>query len=73
MLLDKTGLKKAQLRKVADGVVNGWATGTIVDSCTGTMAIAGAIPRTPGRYREHRGGNETYLGETNEKIYPCVK
>jgi hypothetical protein len=73
MLLDKTGLKKAQLRKIADGVVNGWATGPIVDSCTGAMAVAGAVPRIPGRYREREGGDETKIGDTNEKIHPCVK
>lgn len=65
--LDKTGVKKAQLKKVALGVVNGWATGPIVDSFTGSMAVAGSITRTPGRY------SEAGFGATNEMIHPCVK
>jgi len=67
MALDKTGVKKAQLKQVELNVVNGWATGPIVDSFTGEMRAAGSIPRTPGRYGEKK------LGMTNEMIHPCVK
>jgi hypothetical protein len=66
-VLDKTGVKKAQMMKVALEVVNGWATGPIVDSFTGAMVAAGSITRTPGRYRE------AAFGATNEKIHPSVR
>jgi len=49
-LLDKAGLKKAGLKTIPLGAVNGWATGPIVDSFTGTMTAAGSIIRTPGAY-----------------------
>jgi hypothetical protein len=69
-LLDATSLKKAQLRKIASEVVNGWATGPIVDSFTGSMAVAGSIPRTPGQY--HKGADGKLLGPTFEMIHPSV-
>jgi hypothetical protein len=65
--LDMTGVKKAQLKTLANNVVNGWATGPIVDSFTGSMAAAGSITRTPGQYREEG------FGTTKEMIHPCVK
>lgn len=69
--LDKSGLKKAQVKSVADGVVNGWATGPIVDSFTGTMVAAGSIIRTPGQYTKDDKGRK--LGPTNEMIHPSVE
>lgn len=64
-VLDKTGVVKAQTKKIEDGVVNGWATGPIVDSFQGGMALAGSIVRTPGDY-------ERKLGPTYEYIHPSV-
>ncbi|KAK8134075.1 hypothetical protein PG984_006087, partial [Apiospora sp. TS-2023a] len=73
--LDRSGLKKAQLKHVANDVVNGWATGPIVDSFSGTMTIAGAVYRTPGRYVEYKekGKSPVKLGKTHEMIHPSVK
>lgn len=70
-VMDKTGVKKAQIKTVADGVVNGWATGPIVDSFTGTVVAAGSIIRTPGRYTNDTKGGP--LGVTNEMIHPSVQ
>jgi hypothetical protein len=73
-LLDKTGLKKAQVIHIPLEVVNGWATGPIVDSCTGMMALTGSDRRTPGRYHEDKTGkNPAKMGQTNEMIHPSVK
>jgi hypothetical protein len=69
-LLDMTGLKNAQVRKIAGEVINGWATGPIVDSFTGSMAIAGSIPRTPGQYK--KGEHGELLGPTLEMIHPSI-
>lgn len=69
--LDKTGLKKAQVKKIADDVVNGWATGPMVDSFTGAVVAAGSIIRTPGQYTSDGKGMK--LGPTNEMIHPSVE
>ncbi|KAK8039076.1 hypothetical protein PG993_007487 [Apiospora rasikravindrae] len=73
--LDWSGLKKAQPKHVANDVVNGWATGPIVDSFSGTMTLAGAVDRTPGRYVEYKekGKSPVKLGETHEMIHPSVE
>ncbi|KAK8094390.1 hypothetical protein PG997_001075 [Apiospora hydei] len=73
--LDWSGLKKAQLKHVANDVVNGWATGPIVDSFSGTMTLAGAVNRTPGRYGEYKekGKSPVNLGKTHEMIHPSVE
>ncbi|KAK8086860.1 hypothetical protein PG994_001834 [Apiospora phragmitis] len=47
--LDWSGLKKVQLKHVANDVVNGWATGPIVDSYCDTMMLAGPKPRRARR------------------------
>lgn len=56
-LMDRVGLKKAQRKTISDAVVSGWATGPIIDSFTGAMALAGSIVRTPGRYGQPDGSN----------------
>lgn len=50
----------------------GWATGPIVDSFAGSVALAGSTIRTPGRYTEDKS-NGVRLGRTNEMIHPTVK
>ncbi|KAK8025777.1 hypothetical protein PG990_003600 [Apiospora arundinis] len=80
--LDWSGLKKAQKKHIASDVVNGWATGPIVDSYSGAMTLAGAADRTPGRYVEYKEGEEdeedkksapVKLGPTHEMIHPSVE
>ncbi|KAI1848423.1 hypothetical protein JX265_008795 [Neoarthrinium moseri] len=71
-LLEKAGLKKAQVKGISKEVINGWATGPIVDSYAGLMAFAGSVPRTPGRYAEDKSG-KVKLGQTNEYIHPSVE
>ncbi|KAI0123296.1 hypothetical protein BJ170DRAFT_587135 [Xylariales sp. AK1849] len=71
--LDKTHIHNAQLKKIADGVINGWATGPIVDSFAGTMVAAGSETRTPGRYVQDTTGKKSVkIGPTFEKIHPSV-
>jgi hypothetical protein len=71
--LEYTGIYEAPLKKVADDVVNGWATGPIVDSFTGHMAVMGSRTRTPGRYTHDNTKEEVIkLGLTNEMIHPSV-
>lgn len=72
--LDYTKIHTAQLKKVANDAVNGWATGPIVDSFTGAMMAAGSEHRTPGRYygQDTTGKNAVKLGPTNEMIHPSV-
>ncbi|KAF4974178.1 hypothetical protein FZEAL_8883 [Fusarium zealandicum] len=69
--LDRTGLKKADVRKISDEAISGWATGPIVDSFTGVMIAAGSVDRTPGRYEKDKKGSD--LGKTYEMIHPCVR
>ncbi|KAF4449657.1 peptidoglycan-containing protein [Fusarium austroafricanum] len=69
--LDRTGIKKADVRKIPEETVSGWATGPIVDSFTGAMIAGGSIDRVPGNYTKDDKGRE--LGETYEMIHPCVK
>jgi hypothetical protein len=69
--LDRTGIKKAEVRKVSEETIRGWATGPIIDSFTGAMIASGSIDRTPGNYSKDDKGRE--LGETYEMIHPCVK
>ncbi|GKU14691.1 unnamed protein product [Fusarium langsethiae] len=69
--LDRTGIKKAEVRKVPEETIRGWATGPIIDSFTGAMIASGSIDRTPGNYSKDDKGRE--LGETYEMIHPCVK
>ncbi|KAK8077572.1 hypothetical protein PG996_003742 [Apiospora saccharicola] len=73
--LDRSGLKKAQLKHVANDVVNGWATGPIVNSFSGTMTIAGAVYRTPGRYVEYKekGKSPVKLGKSHEMVHHSVE
>ncbi|KAJ6256141.1 hypothetical protein Dda_8976 [Drechslerella dactyloides] len=71
--LDMTGLKKAQVRKLPDNAVNGWATGPIVDSFEGKMALAGETIRLPGRYKDDYTGKKLKsIGPTYEFMHPCV-
>ncbi|KAI0168356.1 hypothetical protein BJ166DRAFT_254937 [Pestalotiopsis sp. NC0098] len=72
--LDYTKIHTAQLKKVANDAVNGWATGPIVDSFTGAMRAAGSEHRTPGRYhgQDTTGKKAVKLGPTNEMIHPSV-
>ncbi|KAM5356095.1 hypothetical protein ACJ41O_002741 [Fusarium nematophilum] len=67
VVLDRTGVKKADTKKIAEETISGWATGPIVDSFTGAMIAGGSVDRTPGRY----DGKD--LGPTYEKIHPSVK
>ena len=69
--LDRTGIRKADVRKIPEETVSGWATGPIVDSFTGAMIAGGSIDRAPGNYTKDDKGRE--LGETYEMIHPCVK
>ncbi|KAM0345224.1 hypothetical protein ACHAPU_006622 [Fusarium lateritium] len=69
--LDRTGIKKAEVRKVPEETVSGWAIGPIVDSFTGAMIASGSIDRTPGNYSKGDKGEE--LGKTYEMIHPSVK
>lgn len=75
--LDRSGIKKAQLKHVANDVVNGWATGPIVDNFSGSMTFAGAVHRAPGRYIEYKqkgpGKSPVKLGKTHEMIHPSVE
>lgn len=71
--LDKIGIHKAQLKKIADGVVDGWATGPIIDSFAGTMMAAGSEIRNPGRYElDTTGKKPIKVGPANEYIHPSV-
>ncbi|KAM0299281.1 hypothetical protein HYE67_009103 [Fusarium culmorum] len=69
--LDRTGIRKAEVRKIPEETISGWATGPIVDSFTGAMIASGSVDRTPGNYSKDDRGRE--LGETYEMIHPCVK
>ncbi|RGP79106.1 hypothetical protein FLONG3_2788 [Fusarium longipes] len=69
--LDRTGIKKAEVRKIPEETISGWATGPIVDSFTGAMIASGSIDRTPGGYSKDDKGRE--LGDTYEMIHPCVQ
>jgi hypothetical protein len=69
--LDRTGIRKADVRKVPEETISGWATGPIVDSFTGAMIASGSVDRSPGGYSKDDKGNE--LGSTYEMIHPCVK
>lgn len=69
--LDRTGIKKADVRKIPEETVSGWATGPIVDSFTGTMIAGGSVDRVPGNYTKDDKGRE--IGDTHEMIHPCVK
>lgn len=69
--LDRTGIKKADVRKVPEETISGWATGPIVDSFTGAMIAGGSVDRVPGNYTKDDKGRE--IGDTYEMIHPCVK
>ncbi|EWG37758.1 hypothetical protein FVEG_01253 [Fusarium verticillioides 7600] len=69
--LDRTGIKKADVRKIPEETVSGWATGPIVDSFTGAMIAGGSVDRVPGNYTKDDKGRE--IGDTYEMIHPCVK
>ncbi|KAF4955845.1 hypothetical protein FGADI_4240 [Fusarium gaditjirri] len=69
--LDRTGIKKADVRKIPEETVSGWATGPIVDSFTGAMIAGGSVDRVPGSYTKDDKGRE--IGDTYEMIHPCVK
>ncbi|KAH6961361.1 hypothetical protein HG530_005182 [Fusarium avenaceum] len=69
--LDRTGIRKADVRKVPEETISGWATGPIVDSFTGAMIASGSVDRSPGNYSKDDKGKE--LGSTYEMIHPSVK
>ena len=67
---------KATLKRVlAIDALTGWATGPIIDSYTGKMALAGDKHRTPGEYKESQlqDGKVVWLGPTNEYVHPSVR
>lgn len=69
--LDKLGWKKADVKKLAEGVTHGWGIGPIIDSYETLMGKAGhSIYRTPGQYRTDAKKNP--LGETHETVHPSV-
>ena len=71
-VMDRLGLKKANLKKLAEGVANGWAIGPFIDSYESLMGRSGgSVDRTPGRYVKDPKGNP--LGDTRETIHPSVK
>ncbi|UPK99608.1 hypothetical protein LCI18_010543 [Fusarium solani-melongenae] len=69
--LDRSGIRKADVRSIPEETITGWATGPIVDSFTGAMIAGGSIDRTPGQYRKDDKGRD--LGETYEMIHPSVR
>jgi hypothetical protein len=64
-LMDSIGLKKAQRKTISESVVSGWATGPVIDSFTGAMALAGSIIRTPGRYQQSEGSDSVAPSSTS--------
>lgn len=71
-LLEKTGLKETTFKQASQEVQYGWATGPIIDSFSGSMALAGSTTRSPGRYDVDKTTGEK-LGKTNEMIHPSVQ
>jgi len=62
-------------RVVAMDALTGWATGPIIDSFHGMIALADSKYRTPGEYRKStlQDGKSVELGKTNEFIHPTVQ
>lgn len=68
--LDYVCLWKAELKKINEAAISGWATGPIHDSFEGALILTGSKIRTPGRYRYDDANKD--LSDTKEEIHPSV-